>query len=346
MKDEVEIFVLTGDRDLGDEEAFQNTQTNTWIQFDKNIQVKYLSPEFQNRLEILKIIEQLNPDTLYLNSMYSKVFTLIPLTLVNKLRPINIVLCPRGMLKSSAVKFKSLKKKAFLTILNWFGLSRKVKFHATDEQERLDILHWFGEQSEIKIISNIPQLTDYVPITKEKDGLKLLFVGRIHPIKNLLFALDVLKSVNSAILFTIIANIEDEKYWFECEKIIKQLPQNIQVNFLGPQPHHTIEKELQSSHLFFLPTKGENFGHAIFESMAAGRPVLISDQTPWRGLETKNAGWDLPLNDKKAFVSAIEKMASMDQSEFDQMCLAAHQLANDYISSQDFEAHYRALFAV
>ena len=36
----------------------------------------------------------------------------------------------------------------------------------------------------------------------------------------------------------------------------------------------------QEYDLLFLPTKGENFGHVILESMSAGTPVLISDTTP------------------------------------------------------------------
>ncbi len=341
----MEIYVLTGDRDLGEEESFQNIETNTWIQFDKNIQVKYLTAEFQNRTEIFNIIQQLNPDTLYLNSMYSKVFTLIPLTLLKKLpHSLQVVLCPRGMLKESAIQFKSIKKKFFLTGLKWSGLNRKVKFHATDEQEKKDILKWFGNDSKIEVVSNIPKSGKYISINKDKGILNLLFVGRIHPIKNPIFVFEVLMQVKANVNLDIIANLEDESYWSECQRYINDLPENIVVNFLGPQPHSTIEKEIEKSHLFFLPTKGENFGHAIFESLAAGRPVLISDQTPWTSLEAKNAGWDLPLQDQKAFVSAIEKMAVMDQESFDQMCIAAHQLAEDYIHSQNFKAQYLALF--
>ena len=31
----------------------------------------------------------------------------------------------------------------------------------------------------------------------------------------------------------------------------------------------------------YLPTKGENFGHAISDSIANSTPVFISDKTPW-----------------------------------------------------------------
>jgi glycosyltransferase involved in cell wall biosynthesis len=34
--------------------------------------------------------------------------------------------------------------------------------------------------------------------------------------------------------------------------------------------------------LFVFPTRGENFGHVIIESLSVGTPVLLSDRTPWR----------------------------------------------------------------
>ena len=39
----------------------------------------------------------------------------------------------------------------------------------------------------------------------------------------------------------------------------------------------------------FLPSKGENFGHIIMESLAASTPVIISDLTPWKDLENARA---------------------------------------------------------
>ena len=45
-----------------------------------------------------------------------------------------------------------------------------------------------------------------------------------------------------------------------------------------------------------MPTTHENFGHAVVEAWAHGRPVLLSDQTPWRGLAELDLGWDLQLD--------------------------------------------------
>jgi glycosyltransferase involved in cell wall biosynthesis len=57
--------------------------------------------------------------------------------------------------------------------------------------------------------------------------------------------------------------------------------------------------------LFILPTLGENYGHVIVEAWAAGVPVLLSDQTPWRGLSGKRIGWDFPLSSPHLFHQAL-----------------------------------------
>lgn len=43
--------------------------------------------------------------------------------------------------------------------------------------------------------------------------------------------------------------------------------------------------------LFLLPTHSENFGLVIAEALAAGLPAITTDQTPWHGLDEREAGW-------------------------------------------------------
>jgi glycosyltransferase involved in cell wall biosynthesis len=63
-----------------------------------------------------------------------------------------------------------------------------------------------------------------------------------------------------------------------------------------------------------LPSLSENFGHAIFEALAAGTPVIIGDQTPWRGLAAQQAGWDVSVNDLAGFSIALQSAADMDSA--------------------------------
>lgn len=350
LKDDLEIYVLTGDRDLGDEFPFLDIQLNSWLDFDKNIKVNYLSKEHQSFSGIKTILNQIKPDIIYLNSMFSIVFTIFPLLIYNKkFFNTKLIIAPRGMLQNGAMKFKYLKKKIFLSLLKITGKTKNIYFHATDTQEKQDIIkHLNVNKQKIIVIGNISgRVNNLVKIQKNINELNLIFISRIAAKKNLHYLLKILLEVKPKfkIWLTICGGIEDESYWESCYTIINKLPANINVNYLGTKIHEEVQNILNSNHLFSLPTKGENFGHAIFESLAAGRPVLISDQTPWKGLETKNAGWDLPLKDQKAFVSAIEKMAVMDQNSYDEMCKSAHKMAENYVHSQNFVEQYKGLFS-
>jgi len=61
--------------------------------------------------------------------------------------------------------------------------------------------------------------------------------------------------------------------------------------------------------LFFFPTRGENYGHVIAESLSVGTSVLTSDQTPWQRLPDDELGWDLPLDRESLFVEKLEELA-------------------------------------
>ena len=106
----------------------------------------------------------------------------------------------------------------------------------------------------------------------------------------------MITGLRGRITFNIFGPLEDMAYWEKCRRIIEKLPANIQGHYQGILDHDEVIRVMAMHDLFFLPTHGENFGHVIVEALAAGCPILISDQTPWRDLEKEGVGWDLPLS--------------------------------------------------
>ena len=134
--------------------------------------------------------------------------------------------------------------------------------------------------------------------------------------KNLEFALRSLAPVRCPVVFDIYGPLEDATYWTTCLTLMKELPPSVSVHYHGPVEHDEVDEVLQAHDLFLFPTRGENFGHAIFESMRAGTPVLIADTTPWRNLEALGVGWDLPLSDPDAFGAAVEAASAVEGSAY------------------------------
>ncbi|MDB4414883.1 glycosyltransferase family 4 protein [bacterium] len=344
LRSQYDIYVLTSNKDFGALEPYEGIDVDKWVHFDEGIQVCYLSTKKKTLKNIGSKIKEINPDFIYLNGMYSIVYTFYPL-LLNKGNKAKVFLTPRGVLQSGAMQYKTLKKRFYLAILNLLGLSKKIFFHATDEQEKKDILKYLSTfPSRIKVIPNFssPSVQVIKPI-KKTNLLKLVFISRISPKKNLHFFLLQLKEITSKIQFNIYGPIEDG-YWKKCEEVIKELPSSIEVNYHGELIHSEVGTTLEQNHFFVLPTHGENFGHAIFESFAVGRPVVISDKTPWRDLETKKIGWDIPLSQSDYYVKVINQAAKMDQEEYDQWSKESWLFGKNYAKSAGLTEKYIELF--
>jgi glycosyltransferase involved in cell wall biosynthesis len=346
LAEDINIRVFTGDRDMDDVKPFADVPTDSWISWISNIHVQYTSPSNLKYRCISKSILDCNPEVIYLTGMFSVPFTIYPLLLKWQGRTkAKVVLAPKGMLRPSALKYKPLKKRLFLRLFRLFGIHRLVHFHATDAEEVRNIHSTFGKRVRISEIPNFPKVPGPLNQRVKPTGhARLMFVGRIHPIKSLLFALQCLKKVETSVQVTIVGSKEHPDYWERCTQLISELPPYIQVEYVGELPPAELEGALQHHHFLLLPTQGENFGHAIFEAFAAGMPVIISDQTPWRNLEAQKVGWDLPLSDLEGFVSAIERAAAMDQQEYDTWSRSTHQYALDFIEGAYLKARYLELF--
>ena len=348
MRGDYRVDVFTSDRDLNAAAPYEGIRADTWNEGPQESRIYYSSPAMSGWRNIRRQLRESAPDFIYLNSMFSPRFTILPLMIAGGLGLRGrVVLSPRGMLRASALQFKPLKKKLFLRFLRWSGLSRGIHFHATDQTELQDVQRHFGASAKVSLIPNFPAAlpASFSTLSKTRGEAALIFVGRVHPIKNLDFLLKTLREVRATIRLTIVGSIEDSGFWQQCKELIGGLPAHIVVTHAGELPHHELPALLALHHLFVLPTQGENFGHAIQEALATGRPVLISDQTPWRNLQATCAGWDLSLNEPGAFRQAIEELAGLDQQGFDLRCQAAYRFVQQFTAGLTLHKDYLQLFS-
>lgn len=325
--------IITSNRDYGQKDPYPNIETDTWIRQTENSRVWYCASDTQSYRHFRRLVQDIDYDLLYLNSMFSLRYTIFPLWNSRAAKPQTpVLLAPRGMLHAGALSLKPLKKKIFLKALNLSGVYKQVHFQATDDQEVEDIRTVFGEKASIFQASNLPSYYQPAlkPIEKEEGKLNLIFMSRISEKKGLHLLLETLIDQKAEIQLQIIGPDKEAGYWERCEKIIARLPENIKVQKMSPMPAKEAFAHLQASHCFAMPTLGENFGHAIFESFSAGRPVIISDQSPWKELESKKIGYDLPLSSMTKFAEAIAAMAAMRQSEFDIWANSAWNFASNF----------------
>ena len=307
--------VITSDRDLGDKSPYVNTVLNKFIKKKKN-RIYYSGKNLLGLINFLYILFNNRADIIYLNSFFSWKYSLVPL-LISKFRKKTIILGPRGEFSEGALQIKNTKKRLFLSVFNLLCLDKDIIFQASTDYEKKDIQREIGKSSKVFIDKDIAS-REYASLKSHKHSneLKLVFISRISPKKNLDYALKILSNINFDLSFTIFGPIEDKIYWKKCLRIIENLPNNIRIDYKGILDPSDVVRELSAYDLFFFPTKGENFGHVIAESLCAGVPLVISDTTPWRNLENYGIGYDIPLDDVDGFINKLKFYSNMSDGDF------------------------------
>lgn len=306
--------LVTSDRDLGDESAYSNVNVGAWNDLS-HAQVFYSSNGLGGFKQIRDIVKNHNYDLIYLNSFFSFRYSIFPQILA-KIYNKSVLVAPRGELSNGALEFSKLKKKLFLWLYKFTGLQKNTVFQASSFYEKHEIQFLLGKESDVFVAENIGSrsFAEKIPL-KDTKKLRGVFLSRISPKKNLLKSLEVLTTVKIPVDYDIYGPIEDSLYWSECKDLIGRLPNHVSVNYKGELTPQKVINTLSKYDFFFFLTKGENFGHVIAEALCAGLPILISDRTPWRQLEEKGIGWDVPLNQPSVFSKVIEELFAISQQE-------------------------------
>jgi glycosyltransferase involved in cell wall biosynthesis len=231
-----------------------------------------------------------------------------------------IVLSPRGELYPDALQKSSKKKSFFLFILQFF--SKYIRFHATNEIEKGLIEFHFPKNKGITIIPN------YIPVEdlrRVNQKYQILFLGRINEIKNVHVIIQALENLKNNLVSSpklVIAGkaeLESEKkYLNHLKNEILQRGLENDIEFVGQVSGEQKLILIQESLCTILPSKSENFGNVVLESLMMGTPVIASKGTPWNILNQKNAGYWIDA-DPIEISDRITKIIQMSKSEYLQM---------------------------
>ena len=325
LQAEFDFQVIARDREPG---AAVSSAPAGWVDLGF-AKARYLDVGRFGARGLARLIKQTRHDVLWLNSVYDREFTLP--ALIAATRRVPIILSPRGEFGVGALEVKAGKKQLFLRLARALGLWRGVTWHATSAAEARDTAAEAPKGAKIVVAANLRLMLAPPPFTPPGEVLRVVFVGRIAPIKGLAFALRVLADVRAPVRFEIFGPAEDAATYAEARALAEALPRHVEVVWRGATSNEAVVEAHARSDLFVSPTGGENFGHAIFEALSCGVPALISDQTPWRGLEAKRAGWDLPLAAPEAFVAAIESFAALPAQARAQWRAGARACARAYV---------------
>lgn len=326
---DTQFYIITRHTDYCSTEPYAGIESNIWVQVAANVQVCYLANDQISKQRIQALIVASGAQTLYVSGIYSKAFSQWPVS-IGKALKLKTVVAVRGMLSPHALAVKPLKKYVFLSLMRWLNAYGHVHFHATSEQEAKDIQTVLGKRTKVSVLANVArqESASIQEIAKEQGSVTLVSIGRIAPEKGTLNGIKALQNIQGNVALDLYGTCYKTDYWKQCEQVISQFPANIQVRYNGVCPTEEVPAKLAEAHALLLPSEGENYGHAIVESLAQGRPVIISKHTPWQDLAAHHAGWDV---DNRELSTVIQTLVSMNNEAYQNWSKGAYRFAQERI---------------
>lgn len=343
------VRVICSDRDLNSTDAYAGITCNVWTELAEQHFVMYLNREGSSLRNIKQLIKLNQNNVLYINGLYSLKFSLFPTLLASYYNIKKCFISVRGMLHQSALSVKPIKKQIFLAFARGFGLYSKCVLLASGSRETEEIRRALGKV-QIRLAPNIPMLPDSISNPERQKKCKpeetsFLFLGRIAPEKNPLFVLRALKSINIPCKITFCGSAAEGPYYAEFQKEMSELPASVGVKYIQDLPHEQIPALFGAHDVMILPSLGENFGHAIFESFVHAVPVIIGNNTPWAGIQERLAGIETDPVDAEGLAEAIRRFAAMENAEYSLWSAGARKMAIQYFEANNFEELYTKLFS-
>lgn len=168
----------------------------------------------------------------------------------------------------------------------WFRtVKRADAIVVSSEQERRDAISFGIDTKKIWTIPVGKEQSVYqsVPADKPNDTIRLLFVGRLAPRRNLellINAVSELPGFDAELRIVggegTLSNASRDNYIERLKSRVDELEITDDVTFTGPKYGDALIREYRNAHMFVNPTHYENFGQANLEAAFAGLPLIAT----------------------------------------------------------------------
>ncbi len=197
------------------------------------------------------------------------------------------VITPHGMLDPWSLAQGGWKKRLYLALRMRRNLNGAAAIHYTSETEAklVAALHLKPRPIVEPNGVDLAEFEDLPPrgtfrARHPQLGQRLvaIILGRIHPKKGFDLLIPAFAKFRQTDAMLVIAGPDEDNHRARVETMVAQHGLQDRVIFTGMLRGRERIEALVDADLFVLPSYQENFGIAVVESLAAGTPVVISDQ--------------------------------------------------------------------
>lgn len=241
-----------------------------------------------------------------------------------------LVVSPRGTFSPVALSRSPWMKPAFYGLLQRDVIELASCLHATSDQEA-DQIRALGIRTPIAVIPNgieLPEARDRFRSPGHRR--RLLFLGRLHPIKGVDLLLQAWCTLQSRFpdWELRIVGPDERGYGAQMAALAAELGAE-RVSFPGPAFGDAKWQEYADADLFVLPTHSENFGMAVVEALASGLPAVVSKGAPWHQLDEQRCGWWIDVG-VEALADCLLRVLALPEATLDEMGARGRDWARDH----------------
>jgi glycosyltransferase involved in cell wall biosynthesis len=212
--------------------------------------------------DIVRELRKIKPDIVHAQSLISG----MPALLSNKLLKIPYVIYGRG---------SDVYLPDWFTKLTAKGILRNASAVIALTEHMKGAMQALCNRDVI-VVPNGINLNENAEREGGDPGKKILFVGRLHPVKGTQYLLGAMKIIHQKLPEAKLVLVGDGEEREHLETLTDNLGIRECVEFAGRVPHERVEGYMNQAEVFVLSSLSEGFPVTILEAMACGLPVVAT----------------------------------------------------------------------
>jgi glycosyltransferase involved in cell wall biosynthesis len=251
-------------------------------------------------------------DVVHLSAVYS--FPTLPTLAFARMAGKPIVWSPRGALQRWQGSTRRVEKYLWELLCNLLIDEQKTALHMTTPEEAKRSKARIRAKR-VEVVQNGVDIPNPNVISRRmfrpRGSLRILYLGRLDPIKGLENLLEALEMVSEIPWSLRVCGSGLPEYVAGLKRKASSGVLSERVTFVGSVAGQMKEEEFSRADVCVLPSYSENFGMVVAEALARGVPVIAGDGTPWPELENRGAGFWIP-NDARSLAEGIRRIQKAD----------------------------------